>query len=437
MNTDFYGFENQTKESSYITEKIPGSEMISAIGVGVALVDMEGRLVTANQTLLALLGYSEPEIRNLEFKQLIDFQEMISGAGFFKKGGVLSKGERYQAEKRFPRKDGRTFWVRLTVSLMANEISAVDYFVVTMEDITRCKQAEEALIAEKKRLALTLGSIGDGVISTDNEGRIVFMNKTAEEITGWSQSDASGAPLEKIFVIRDPKTGVPIPDLVTSVLGTGKEMAALDLVLAAYQGKERLISFNVAPIRNTPENNQGVVLIFRDITKKRKMEHELLRSEKLESNGILAGGIAHDFNNILAGILANVQLARLSYQKGRDITKSLTGTEEAVKRAADLTKQLLSFSNSKGGSPMKEVIPVEEIIKDTVESALRGSQVKCEYALPENLWQIKADPGLMNQMIHNLIINADQAMPQGGIIQVTALNVQIKDEEVPLLKPGA
>jgi PAS domain S-box-containing protein len=268
------------------------------------------------------------------------------------------KGERYQAEKRFWRKDGRMIWVRLTVSLMSSpasaaEVSAVDYYVVTVEDITRCKRAEEALIAEKKRLDITLDSIGEGVITTDTEGKIVLMNKAAEDITGWSRLEAVGMALGKVFMIRDRKAGAPFLDLAPAVLSTGKGMAAEDLVLIGYQGKERWISFNMAPVRNTPGDDCGVVLMFRDTTQKRKMEDELLKSQKLESMGILASGIGHDFNNILAGILANVQLVRLSYQKGKDITQKLTGTEETVKQAALLTKQLLSFS--KGVSPIKEV----------------------------------------------------------------------------------
>jgi len=145
-----------------------------------------------------------------------------------------------------------------------------------------------------------------------------------------------------------------------------------------------------------------------------------LRTQKLESIGLLAGGIAHDFNNILSGILGNAQLARMGLDKGKDIRKFLIGIEKATENATHLTQQLLTFA--KGGEPVKEIINIKDMLYESVEFALRGSSVSARYNIDDNLWPVEADKGQINQVINNLVINAIQAMPGGGQLTLTAQN---------------
>ncbi|MBA7534820.1 Sensor kinase CckA [subsurface metagenome] len=149
--------------------------------------------------------------------------------------------------------------------------------------------------------------------------------------------------------------------------------------------------------------------------------------------GILAGGIAHDFNNILTVILGNISLARISTDQDI-ISSSLEEAEQASIRAEDLTRQLLTFS--KGGSPIKKTVPIEELIRESAGFALRGSNVKCEYSIPEDLWPADVDEGQVIQVIGNLVINADQAMPEGGVIKVSSENVNIRPEDAVPVKNG-
>jgi PAS domain S-box-containing protein len=174
--------------------------------------------------------------------------------------------------------------------------------------------------------------------------------------------------------------------------------------------------------------------IIRDVTDKLRMEQELLRMEKLESTGILAGGIAHDFNNILTSILGNATLATMYTKPGEEIFNRLIEVEKASLRAKDLTQQLLTFS--KGGAPIKKTTSIGELIKDSSGFALRGSTVKCEYNLPGNLWPVEVDEGQMSQVINNLVINAEQAMPESGTIKITAKNVIAKRKDGLPLKDG-
>jgi nitrogen-specific signal transduction histidine kinase/CheY-like chemotaxis protein len=154
----------------------------------------------------------------------------------------------------------------------------------------------------------------------------------------------------------------------------------------------------------------------REIVERQRAEEDLLKMAKLESIGILAGGIAHDFNNILTAIQGNVSLAKLASKPRDKVYMWLTEAEKASTRAKDLTQQLLTFS--RGGEPVRKASNIAGIVRDSCEFALRGSSVRCEFSIPEEVWTVNADEGQIGQVISNLVINAHQAMPQGGVIDV-------------------
>ncbi len=290
-------------------------------------------------------------------------------------------------------------------------------------DITERKEAEEALLAEKERLDVTLRSIGDGVITTDVAGRITYVNKVAEEMTGWTNDEARGRPSVEVFNIINEKTGKKCVSPVQRVIEFGRIVGlANHTALIARDGTVRSIADSGAPIRNHQSAVIGVVLVFRDISKEKKMEVELLKVRKLESVGVLAGGIAHDFNNILAAILGNIEL--LGYRLpdcNSEVRTLLTDVRKATKRAAKLTRQLLTFA--KGGDPVKAATSLPELIAESAGFVLHGSSVRCHYVFPEDLLQVDADSGQLGQVIQNIVLNARHAMPEGGTITITCSNV--------------
>jgi nitrogen-specific signal transduction histidine kinase/CheY-like chemotaxis protein len=178
----------------------------------------------------------------------------------------------------------------------------------------------------------------------------------------------------------------------------------------------------------------GVVLVFRDQTEQRRLEEEAQKVQRLESLGILAGGIAHDFNNLLTGISGNVSLARVTLPPSEPAVARLVEAEKAVVRARDLTQQLLTFS--KGGAPVRKTASIGEVILDSVGFALTGSAARCEVSVPDDLWAVAVDEGQINQVLHNLILNADQAMPMGGVIRVKAENVDVGERHPYPVAPG-
>ena len=299
-------------------------------------------------------------------------------------------------------------------------------YTSAQQELAERKRAEEALAAEKERLAVTLSSIGDGVITTDIEGKIVLINNAAEKLTGWTQEEVINKPLHEVFQIVHEGTRQPCENPLEKVLQTGR-VANLTgpITLVGRDGTERIITGSGAPIQDKGGHIIGVVLVFRDITEKQKIEEERLKASKLESVGILAGGIAHDFNNILTAILMNLSLAKMYINAEDEAFKRLIEAEKACQRARDLTQQLLTFS--KGGAPVKKTASIIELIKDSANFALRGSKARCEFSIPEDLWPVEIDQGQMSQVIHNLIINAQQAMPEGGTIHVQAENQVVEE----------
>ncbi|MCD6185626.1 MAG: response regulator, partial [Deltaproteobacteria bacterium] len=164
----------------------------------------------------------------------------------------------------------------------------------------------------KEWLITVLKSIGDAVITTDNQGRVIFMNPVAEKLTGWNHKDASNKNLTEVFNIVNEQTNAVVKNPVNNVLETGLVVGlANNTMLISKNGQTRPIDDSAAPVKDEKGNVSGVVLIFRDVTEKREIEQERLKTQKLDSLGILAGGIAHDFNNILTGILGNITLSKM------------------------------------------------------------------------------------------------------------------------------
>ena len=297
------------------------------------------------------------------------------------------------------------------------------------------KKAEAALAHEKEQLAVTLISIGDGVVTTDMAGRILLMNKVAEELTGCNNEEVIGRKIYDVFSVVDRKSGEPVKDMNTRIVaGCSSTGAVHEEILVSRSGKELIIATNGAPIKDAQQKTIGGIFVFRDITKQIETEEELLKFRKLESIGVLAGGIAHDFNNILAIMLGNIHLSLLDAQLPEKVRKQLSNVEQTILRAQRLTQQLLTFS--KGGDPIKKVSSLQPLIQDSAESVLQGGNVTCQYDIPQELWKAEIDKGQMSQVIQNIMINGAEAMPEGGTIQLSCRNILGDDSTNSHLVPG-
>lgn len=290
--------------------------------------------------------------------------------------------------------------------------------LATVQALLRTKRAEESLAREKERLAVTLASIGEGVITTDARGNVELLNDTAERLTGWLQAEARGQALDDVFCVIAESTRERCAHRARDAMALGQSVELEESVLLVGRGgKEYAITESAAPLYGKTGTITGAVLVFRDVTEKRRLEREAIKVQKLESIGVLAGGIAHDFNNFLTAILGNISLARLP---GTDPETLLAEAEQACMRARELTQQLLTFS--RGGAPVKRSTCIAELIHESAALALRGSNVRAEFELASELWPVDVDPGQIMQAINNLMINAREAMPRGGKVRIRVEN---------------
>lgn len=291
------------------------------------------------------------------------------------------------------------------------------------------------LAIERERLAVTLRSIGDGVITTDTKGIVVIMNKVAEELTGWSLAEAQGKPLFAIVNLVNDTSRQPLANLTETVLASGEtvEMAPHTLLIGRDK-KEHLIAASYAPIRNLITAITGVVLVFHDITEKQKLLDQMQRAEKLDSLGVLAGGIAHDFNNLLSGIFGYIDMAREHTNNDPETAKLLNKAVTVFDRAKNLTQQLLTFS--KGGAPMRKTGNLGKVVHDCATFALSGSKIASEYHFADDLWPCDFDENQISQVIDNMVINAQQTMPRGGKIVISVSNETVSDRAKAPLPDG-
>jgi two-component system cell cycle sensor histidine kinase/response regulator CckA len=171
-----------------------------------------------------------------------------------------------------------------------------------------------------------------------------------------------------------------------------------------------------------------------NITEKHLLEEERLKAQKLESIGTLAGGIAHDFNNLLQGVFGHISMARMSIERHEESLPLLEQAEKALHQTVSLTNQLLTFS--KGGKPAKEHVPILPVVESAARFALSGSSCECEILPQDDLWQVDGDAGQIGQVLQNIVLNADQSMPQGGRIEIMVDNVPPDRERPAVLGEG-
>lgn len=396
-------------------EKEKNKAIIAAIGDGISIQDTSFKILYQNDIHKSFIGSHEGEYCYQAYEKRETICEHCPVAKSFSDGKIHN----LERSVNFP--DG-TRHFDITSSPVRDSKGNIMAGIEVVRDMTQRKNAELVVAGEKERLAVTLRSIGDGVITINSEGEVLFINKVAEELTGWNQSEAEGKPLSEVFNIHDRFSKEPLGHLIDTTLNKVKSFNLPgNTVLVARDGTERIIADSVAPILDQDSQPRGIVVVFRDVTHTIKTEEELLKIRKLESVGILAGGIAHDFNNILVAILGNLNLATQMLEKNHKVNPLLEDAVKASLRAKDLTNQLLTFA--KGGSPVKELTSIENVIKDSAEFVLHGAKTNCVFNIQDDIWLANIDKGQIGQVIQNIIINAQHAMPGGGTIQVSCENV--------------
>ncbi|MFA5264959.1 MAG: ATP-binding protein, partial [Opitutaceae bacterium] len=347
---------------------------------------------------------------------------------------ALSEGAHgYDQEFRLIR-DGKTNWLHEQVAIRAESPGRWHAFGV-ITDITARRFAEQALAAEKERLAVTLRAMEEAVVTLDKDSKVQFMNQAAAKLHGAEAERVVGRDFSDVLAFVQAETGEPIAWSIEETLRNGLVVdVPAQAGLRGPQDKIYAIEGCCVPLRDQKSEVIGAVLVLRDVTDRQRLESKLQRASKLEAVGILAGGIAHDFNNILTAILGNLSLASLEAKGRKPLELYLKEAQNASVRARDLTLRLLTFA--KGGDPVRSAVRVADIVEEAARFALRGSKVKCEQAIPMDLWFADADKGQLGQIVQNIVINAAQAMPEGGVVVISARNEIVGENSALPLAPG-
>jgi len=299
-----------------------------------------------------------------------------------------------------------------------------------------------ALRQSESNLRTTLNSIGEGVIATDIQGRVVRMNPVAESLTGWPQWEAQGRPLGDVFRLLDPQDRSEYPNPLARTLETGAVVnIEQGTLLVSRAGKEWPIADSATVIQDPGGAVEGVVLVFRDVSEQMVLEEELRQSQKMEAIGQLAGGVAHDFNNLLQGILGASELLVERLQDDPAMCRLAGIITTSAEKAATLTHTLLDFSRR--GKSFSTPIEVHSVIREALQILERSIDRKITIVtdLQATNSVVVGDPTQIQNAFINLGINARDAMPDGGEFLIATRNVEVSAKDVSLgeagLFPGA
>jgi PAS domain S-box-containing protein len=291
--------------------------------------------------------------------------------------------------------------------------------IVVHDNITERVQAEAALRESEAKFRALVENSYDGILFIDDQWTIVYRNPALTRITGFNDQERLN---RNVLAFVHPDDRDRIKQELERLFRNPELTITVEYRLFHKNGSCRWMETTCRNFFNHPKI-QKFLLIIRDITDRKKMEEERVIMGKLESTGLLAGGIAHDFNNLLAVTLGNLDFIRTFDHNEQERSSLLEATRNALIEAKGLTHQLITLA--RGGEPIKKPIVLSGLIQEQVDLVLRGSRVTAETIVPHNLWTINADEGQIGQVVRNLVINAVEAITDGGGLSIKADNMEV------------
>ena len=398
---------------------------------GIALIANDGYFLKVNKTLCRILGYSEEELLGKTWVEITEPDDLDGCFDWLKR---VKAGEQSVYEKRFIHKLGHLLWVMVSSSAVRDSQDQIRYYISLFQDITKRKQVEEALLKSEEKYRGIFENIQDVYYETNIDGTILEVSPSIESISQYKRKDLVGKSLYDIYTYPEQRD-----ELLRLLLDKGK-VHDFEINLTDKDGSQHPCTINTLLLRDEQGNPIKLIGSLRDISerkqaenKREQLEAQLRQAQKMESIGILAGGIAHDFNNLLTIILGNIEMAEDDIKPEVGISECLAEAEKASIQAQALTKQIITFA--KGGAPVKKIGSIGNLVKETTDYSLSGSNVKCDFLILHDLWPVEFDEGQMKHAIKNIIDNAVESMPDEGTIHVRAENFNITAEQsLPLLE---
>jgi two-component system cell cycle sensor histidine kinase/response regulator CckA len=401
--------------------------LIHAIPDMVFFKDIHGRYLLANKAMEETLGLGREELIGMTDEELLppEVAEKCnrSDAEAIERGGPVSSDEWYS------NRNGETRFLDVVKAPIRDSNGDLKGLVVVSRDITERKLAEEKIQKNEEYIRNILDTVDEGFIVVDRNYRILTANHAYCESIGMHHDKVIGRHCYEVSHNRFS------PCYEGGEECSVKKAFSSGIPQSAYHRHEDVdgnaiyVETKAFPILDASGTIIQAIETVNDITEKRLLEEERLKVQKLEAIGTLAGGIAHDFNNLLQGVFGYLSLAKMVSGQNKEGIASLEEAEKALHLSVKLTNQLLTFS--KGGKPVKKTTNLQTVIDNAARFSLSGSSTIYSIANGENLWPVEADEGQITQVIQNIILNAVQAMPKGGRVEISMRNLLATDPELP------
>lgn len=439
-------FENEAFEHKQVEEALRESEgkyrsllddVVDSTNVGIFILDSDFKVVWVNQALELHFGLQREEVVGRDKRQLIlnKIKHIFEDPDSFMGKVLATYGDNTYVENfechvlSGDKREDRWLehWSKPIRSGLYTGGRVELYY-----DITERKHAEEALRESEERFRTVADFTYDWEYWIAPDGHHIYDSPSCERITGYSSEEFFNDHelFQKIVHPDDQSTFVSHMCQVEQQKGTFD----LDFRIINRSGEERWISHACQPVYGSGEKYLGQRASNRDISKQKLIQEELLKAKKLESVGVLAGGIAHDFNNLLTSVVGNISLAKMEIKPGSKAFRNLVEAEKASIQTKELTARLITFS--KGGEPVKETVSIGNLVKDSVDSLLKGSDIDAGFSIPDDISPVEVDEEQIKQVIHNIITNAQEAMAGQGTINVSCENADIGVKDTLTLEGG-
>jgi PAS domain S-box-containing protein len=318
-------------------------------------------------------------------------------------------------------KQGEEFWLELDISPVADATGWYTHWIAIERNVTERKRADEAISEQ----AALLDKAQDAIWVIDLDARITYWNRSAERIHGWAAGEALGANARSLLYKDEAAFG----QCLQSVLETGEWVGEVEH--KTCEGKTLLLVSRLTLVRDDAEQPRAILAINTDITQQKVMERQYLRAQRMESIGTLAGGIAHDLNNVLAPILMSIGMLKEDVQDA-DSLALLRTIEVSAQRGANLIRQVLTFARGVEGK--RQEVRLADVLKELehILSETIPRNIAIQLTVTDDLWPVQGDPTQLHQVLLNLCVNARDAMPTGGRINISAKNVRLDDHYVAM-----